>query len=228
LAAQPGDIPKVVAAVHHACETLALLSETEHDQLRAAAQAGRILVPTRTLPDDYNIPRPYAAALSEHTGPLLARYRDASHATRQATTPVGRAADAIGAPSRTLTTARAATRAIASASPAANPEDQATRGGREQARPVPGPLQQARLGLGITSPSLLARDADLDEASQHLLTEAADELPPAHRRPPAATLNTTAGTATLLNHALASSNPKAARLLRQPGQAEREEPEPEP
>ena len=93
---------------------------------------------------------------------------------------------------------------------------------------MPGPLQQALLGLGITSPSLLARGADIDRASQHLLIEAADELPPTHQRPPAATRNTTAGTATLLNHALASREPKAARLLRQPDQAEREEPEPEP
>ena len=78
---------------------------------------------------------------------------------------------------------------------------------------MPGPLQQALLGLGITSPSLLARGADLDQASQRLLIEAADELPPTHQRPSAATLNATAGTAALLNHALASGNPKAARLL---------------
>ena len=45
--------------------------------------------------------------------------------------------------------------------------------------------------------------------------------------PNAATLNVTAGTAALLNHALASANPQAAQLLRQPGQPEREEPEPE-
>jgi hypothetical protein len=93
---------------------------------------------------------------------------------------------------------------------------------------MPGPLQQALLGLGITSPSLLTRGADIDRASERLLIEAADELPPTHRRPSAATLNATAGSATLLNHALASSDPKAARLFRQPGQAEREEPEPEP
>jgi hypothetical protein len=228
LAARPGDVPQVVAAVHHAGEALALLAETEHDQLRAAAHAGRILVPTRTLPDDYNIPRPYATALPEHTGPLLARYRDARQATRQAVTPIGRAADATGAPSRTLKAAREATRDTPSPSPAANPEDQAVPGGRELTRDVPGPLQQALLGLGITSPSLLARGADLDQASQHLLIEAADELPPAHQRPPAAALSTTAGSATLVNHALASSDPKAARLLPQPDQAEREEPEPEP
>jgi len=228
LAAQPSDVPQVVAAVHYAGEALALLSQTEHDQLRAAAHAGRILVPTRTLPDDYNIPRPYAAALPEHTGPLLARYRDARHATRQAATAIGRVADVTGAPSRTLSTARAATRATPSASPATKPDDQAARVGREQTCDTPGPLQQALLGLGITSPSLLAHGADLDQASQRLLIEAADQLPPAHQRPPAAALSTTAGSATLLNHALASGDPKAARLLRQPDQAEREEPEPEP
>jgi hypothetical protein len=228
LAARAGDVPQVVAAIHHASEALTLLAETEHDQLRAATHAGRILVPTRSLPDDYNIPRPYATALPEHTAPLLARCRDATQAARQATTSIGRAAEATGAPSRTLATARAATQATPSASLAANPDSQATPGGREQTRDMPGPLQQALLGLGISSPSLLTRGADLDQASQHLLIEAADELPPAHQRSPAATLNTTAGSATLLNHALASGDPKAARLLRQPDQAEREEPEPEP
>jgi hypothetical protein len=70
--------------------------------------------------------------------------------------------------------------------------------------------------------------ADLDHASQRLLIEAADELPPTHQRPPAARLSTAAGGATLLNHALASRDPKAVRLLRQPDQAEREDPESEP
>jgi hypothetical protein len=228
LVAQHGDLPQVVASVHHACEALALLSETEHDQLCAAAQAGRILVPTRTLPDDYDIPRPYATAPPQHTAPLLARYRDAIHASHQATTPIERVAQVSGAPSRTLTAARAATQTTPSASPAANPDDQATPGGRAQTRPTPGPLQQALLGLGITSAALLARGADLDQASERLLIEAADEMPPTHQRPSAATLNATAGTAALLNHALASGNPNAAQLLRQPGQAEREEPEPEP
>ena len=148
LAGRVGDVPHVVAAVHHAGEVLALLAETEHDQLRAAAHAGRILVPTRTLPDDYNIPRPYATALPEYTGPLLARYRDARQAARQATTPIGRAADATGAPSRTLKAAREAAEATPSPSPAANPEDQAAPDGREQARDVPGPLQQVLLSLG--------------------------------------------------------------------------------
>ncbi len=90
-----------------------------------------------------------------------------------------------------------------------------------------GPLQHTLLGLGITSPALLARGADLDQASQRLLIEAADELSPAHSRPPAATLNETAASAALLNHALASGGPQAAHLLSPPGQADRADPEPE-
>ena len=91
---------------------------------------------------------------------------------------------------------------------------------------MPGPLQQALLGLGITSPSLLARGADLDQVSQRLLIEAASELPPTQRRPCGATLNATAGTAALLNHALASGSPRAAQFFRQPDQPEREDQNP--
>jgi hypothetical protein len=60
---------------------------------------------------------------------------------------------------------------------------------------------------------MLARGADLDHASQRLLIDAADQLPPAHNRLPAASLNKTAASAALLNHALAAGHPQADRLL---------------
>jgi len=84
-----------------------------------------------------------------------------------------------------------------------------------------GPLQHTLLGLGITSPTLLARGADLDHASQRLLIDAADQLPPDHHQPPAATLNKTAASAALVNHALATGGPQAAQLLHRPGPAPR-------
>jgi hypothetical protein len=87
-------------------------------------------------------------------------------------------------------------------------------------------MQHTLLGLGITTASLLTRGADLDQACQRLLIDAVGELPP--ERPPAMRLNQTAASAALLNHALASGNPQAAKLLHQPDQAERKEPEPEP
>jgi len=49
-------VPQLVAAAHQACETLAGLAHAEHDQIRSGARAGRILVPTRSLPEEYDIP----------------------------------------------------------------------------------------------------------------------------------------------------------------------------
>ena len=218
----------MIAAVHHATDALAMLADTEHHQLHAAARAGRILVPTRTLTGDYDIPRPYAPAPRERTSALLARYRDATRASHQATAAIGRAAQATGAPSRILTTARETTSTTQPPSPAPEPENHATDRGQESAAHTPGPLQATLHSLGITDPTLLARSADLDHAGQRLLIDAADQLPPAHKRPPATTLNKTAASAALLNHALATDH-QAAQLLRQPEPARtRTEPELEP
>lgn len=57
-------------------------------------------------------------------------------------------------------------------------------GGREHEPGPPGPMQQALRGLGVADAALLARGADLDRASQRLLIEAADQLPPDGHRPP--------------------------------------------
>jgi hypothetical protein len=105
LVPEPGNFPHVVAAVHQAAEALALLADTEHHHLRGALHAERILVPTRTLASDYDIPRPYGPAPEQCTGPLLARYQNTRTASCQATTSIGRAACATGAPSRVLATA---------------------------------------------------------------------------------------------------------------------------
>jgi hypothetical protein len=223
----PEDLPHVVAAVHHAADALALLAETEHHQLQGAARAGRILVPTRTLDSDYDIPRPYGPAPQEVAGTLLARYRDTTQASRQATATFGHAARATGAPSRILATARELTHTTSPATQATDHQDEATPHGRDTAGDVPGPLQNTLLGLGVTRPALLARGAELDKAGQRLLIEAADEPLPAHNRTSAITLNRTAAAGALLNHALDSGEPHAALLLRQPGQRDRAEQEPE-
>jgi hypothetical protein len=161
------------------------------------------------------------------TGPLLARYRGTTHASHQATAAIGRAAQATSAPSRILTTARQTTHTTQPPSPAPEPENHATNRGQDKAAHTPGPLQATLHSLGITDTTLLTRSADLDHAGQRLLIDAADQLPPAPKRPPATTLNKTAATAALLNHALATDH-QAAQLLRQPGQREREQPELEP
>ncbi len=60
LAAGPEDLAGVVAAVHHACETLAQLADAEHERVATAGQAGRLLVLTRSLPDGFDVPHRYA------------------------------------------------------------------------------------------------------------------------------------------------------------------------
>jgi hypothetical protein len=223
----------VVAAVHHAADAVALLAETEHQHLRGAIHAHRILVPTRTLTDDYDIPRPYAPAPSEHTTALITRYCDTSRASRRAAATIGRAAQATHAPSRILVTARAAASITHPANSARHPASpardtgQVAPPGQEQAPDVPGRLQHTLLRLGVTDPALLDRGAELDQASQRLLIDAADQLPPGHPRPRASTLSNTAASAALLNYALAATDPRATQLIRHPSQPERNEPEPD-
>jgi hypothetical protein len=126
-----------------------------------------------------------------------------------------------------LATGRKLTHTTGPARQATDRQDEATHPGRDNAEDMPGPLQNTLLGLGVTRPALLARGAELDKAGQRLLIEAAGEPLPAHNRPSAITLNKTAAAAALLNHALAGGEPHAARLLRQPGQRDRAEQEPE-
>jgi hypothetical protein len=224
LAPQPEDLPPAVAAIHYAADALALLADTEYDHLCGAIQARRILVPTRTLPDDYDIPRPYAPAPGEHTSILLSHYRDACHASRDAAATIGRAAQATCAPSRALTAARAASQPT---SPARDITAQTTPRSQEHAPDMPGPLQHTLLRLGITSPALLDRGADLDRASQRLLIDAADQIPPERQRPRVGALHKSAAAAALLNYALATTDGPAAQFVRQPSPPESRDQEPE-
>jgi hypothetical protein len=76
----------------------------------SAASAGRILVPTRSLPAEADIPRPYAHAPRERVDLLLSHYRSAGQVSRQATAAVGEVATAVRARSQVLNTVRAAIR----------------------------------------------------------------------------------------------------------------------
>ena len=88
LAPEPRDLPAVVAAVHQATETLTQIAAAGHGQIRAAAQAGRLLVPTRSLPDRFDIPHPFAPAPRDRVDALLNAYHNARTASAQATAAV--------------------------------------------------------------------------------------------------------------------------------------------
>ena len=98
----------------------------------------------------------------------------------------------------------------------------------DQHRELPGPVERTLRDLGITNPELLQRGAVIDRAGERLIIDAAVGLGPRRIRPSATALSRSAGTATLVNHALASGDPRAAALLYGPGSAEPEPPQAEP
>ena len=229
-----GGLPVAVAAVHQACHTLSLLSQTEQERIRAASRAGCILVPTQSLPNTYDIPRPFARAPVERVDLLLDRYADSWRASREATAGVELAAETVRAPSRVLAAARRAVRAMPSGlgadrTDALNRRAEPGSGSPSSAVPVspPGPVGQALHRLGITRPDLLSRAADIDRAGERLILDAAAEVE-SFRRRSALELNRSTGTTTLINHALMSGDPRAAALLSRPPAREPPEREAEP
>jgi hypothetical protein len=226
-----GDLPGAVAAVHQACHTLSLLSQTEQERIRAADRAGCIFVPTQSLPDTYDIPRPFARAPAERVDLLLDRYIDSGRASREATAGVEVAAETVRAPSRVLAAARRAAEAKPS-DPGADRTDAVSRGtgpgsGRPSSGvpvPPPGPVGQALNRLGVTRPDLLSRAADIDRAGERLIIEAAAEVKSSRRRS-TIELNRKTGATTLINRALMSGDPRAAALLHRPKAPVRELPE---
>ena len=115
LALLPYDIPGVVTAVHHACQTLTQIAAGGPEQIRAAANTGRLLVPTRSLPAKFDIPRAFARAPHSSVDQVLLAYRDAGTASTRATATVADVAVAVGARSQVLTKQRRGHRRAASA-----------------------------------------------------------------------------------------------------------------
>jgi hypothetical protein len=172
LARSLADIPLLISAVHHALDCLEANAVTEHDQLHAAARAGRILVPSLSLPRAQTRD-PFTAAPLSRIADLLGVYSTAGQASAHAATAVCGIAAQVGAPSRVLATARAAT----------GTDDCWRRAPRRITRNGPnwpGPLETSVRDLGVTSPWLLQRAIALDRASAQLVMDAAAE-PGAHR-----------------------------------------------
>jgi hypothetical protein len=172
LAPEPSDVPEVVAAIHHASEAVAQLATANLEQARSAVRGGRVLVPTRVLPENYDIPSPYTPAPASYQTSLLMCCQDTSGSARQLADAVAGIAIKTGAPSRTLAAANQAVRPLgqdklASSPVIGNPRDHETQSEK------PGPIESELRGLGVTNPRTLWRAAALDRASRQLITEAA-------------------------------------------------------
>src|ERR1022692_1512822 len=217
-------MPAVIAAVHHAQDTLTQLADADHHQLRTASMNGRLLLPAPALPDFFDTPYIYGPAPAASAEPLLTAYHDARTASARATARTAIIAEALQAPSRTLTAAPAATQP-ASADPSAPRRHAPEPAERPPPPGHPGLVERILHDLKITAPDKLQRAAAIDHAAEQLILETACE--PDHDRPATTPrdLTRSAGIAEIISHMLASGDPRALALLHppepaQPAQAE--------
>jgi hypothetical protein len=209
LAPEPADVPVLISTVHHALDSLQAAADAEHDQVQAAAGAGRILVPARSLPLA-DTTQPFTLATRSRVRDLLGIYRTAGQDSADAATAVSAIAESLAAPSRVLATARAAA---------------GTSHLRRRAPKVitptgpdwPGPLETSMHDLGVTSPWLIQRAVALDRASAQLIMDAAAEPGASHQGTSAELLSKSATTAEIVHDILASGDPRAAALLQTAG-----------
>jgi hypothetical protein len=216
LAPEPGDLSLVMAAVHQASETMIHIAAADHSQISAAAEAGRLLVPTRSLPDRFDIPHPFAPAPRDRVNALLDAYDNAGTASAQAAAAVTPVAADVRAPSHILTLARAAIKGDGEL--LANGEREPTQHGPEShhAQGLPGPVERILQDLGVTSSATLTRASAIDQIAEQLILGAADSIQPGQAGFEGVGLGRSTGSAELINHMLASGRPEATTILRPP------------
>ena len=158
----------MLAAVHHASDTLTRIGLADRRAIRDAAIDQRLHVATRSRPEDCDIPYPYAPAPVSRVKELLCIYDSAVNASKKATAILDNLADTLDAPSRMLTAARAA-------------QSHATQPGTSRAwahRPagsasVPtAHAEEAMRSLQISDPEMLVRAIAADEETNALINEA--------------------------------------------------------
>ncbi len=221
LAAEPEDLQRVVATVHYASDTLTSLTQANRNQIRAAARASRILVPTRTLPASVDIPYAFAPAPGPRVASVMARFRDAATASSQATQQVAVVADAVHAPSHVFTAAREASRPVIAAAPShASESGPVADASDRDPDHLPGPVESVLHQLGVTDHDLIERASALDRDGARLIIDAAEKLSPRHARSAVAAVRRSLEAAPVMNHALAAADPRPAALLRPPSPGE--------
>ena len=108
LVSGPAQFTEVVSAVHHAVSAVVSVAATDGRAVDIAVRAGRLHVPTRTLPAGYDVPRKFGDAIPATTDALINAYQAAAAASELAAADLDRLATTVGAASRILGFARAA------------------------------------------------------------------------------------------------------------------------
>ena len=176
----------LVGALHQAGDALARVAAAALRDVGAAARAQRLYVPTRTLPDTYDIPYRYWHAPPATVDAVLSAYKEAVRASAQAAMALGAVAVRFDLPRAALAPRMAVTGPAhsASAGPAAAGPTEDTGTTRSVptsgvpgtvTQPHAGPVERALCGLGSANPVLLLRAKAIDKAGQKLIAEARSE-----------------------------------------------------
>ena len=185
LARGPAAVTSVVAAAHQAVDALVRVAVTDIEAVRVADHAGRLYVPTWSLPEDENVPRPFAPAPMVRFRALQDAYRAALDASVAAVHVLDKLTLATRAPSIPLALARAATSVqthsrirLANVDTNDALPDKATpfmnsRGSTGRA----GPLEQAMVDCQVSDPVLLLRASAIDNAARQLMIQAESMSP---------------------------------------------------
>ena len=107
LAPARGDVPAVLAAVHHAADAIARIAAEDRLAVRQAASDGRLYVPAGLLPSRDQIPYQHAPIRWPRARRLLATYTAAIEATTRTIGTLDNLAATMGTTSRSLSQARA-------------------------------------------------------------------------------------------------------------------------
>ena len=186
----PTAFAAVVSAAHQAADALARVAAADTATVQAAARAGRLQVPTRSLSARYDIPRAFAPPPPRRLRELRDAYHGAAEASAHAARELGELAIALEAPSKPLALARAA---VPDPAPRRSGHDTIWPHDRSRRDPprgvpftdpqastvLPGPVEQAVRQHGICDPEVLRRAAAIDDAARDLiaLTEQTDSAP---------------------------------------------------
>jgi len=188
LAPGTGALATVVAAVHQSVDALARVAQADMEAVEAAGQAGRLYVPTRSLPADYDIPRPFATAPVSRCQALHEAYRAALDTTIQATRALGELSIRAGTPSKALALARAAATAQSRRRGSQPRPDDGIPGyppplsstlftHSRAATGRPGPVEEAIRAHQVSDPVMLMRAAAIDDAARRLILQAENARP---------------------------------------------------
>ena len=168
-----------VEAMHHAAHALARTGAADLRAVRTAVRASRLYVPTRMLPEEYDVPYKFGHAAPAQEALVVDAYQAAFEAAVHMVEDLDALAVTLHSPSRILAAARAAAhpeqrngQAEVLGSLAALPFSPSSRelGATEDIHP--GPVEQAVRQLQTTDPLLLLRAKAIDLAGRELLTEA--------------------------------------------------------